>query len=195
MLKVDYLKSGNYEGAESVTAKPKTSSPETDQNKINPSDKSETTAHADAKKEGPASSVEAANEAADDTSEPVDITPVKRRGRPRGQKSLEKKAAGKNQPSSDVKKIDEATDSAGKITKQSAKDDVKSSVKKIDEATDSAGKITKQSAKDDGKSSVKKAGEGESSNKHKKINSKQEKDETLSEEDPSKDMSLKVSLY
>jgi hypothetical protein len=107
---------------------------------------------------------------------------------------LEKKAAGKNQPSSDVKKIDEATDSAGKITKQSAKDDVKSSVKKI-EATDSAGKITKQSAKDDVKSSVKKAGEGESSNKHKKINSKQEKDETLSEEDPSKDMSLKVSLY
>jgi hypothetical protein len=194
MLKVDYLKSGNYEGAESVTAKPKTSSPETDQNKINPSDKSETTAHADAKKEGPASSVEAANEAADDTSEPVDITPVKRRGRPRGQKSLEKKAAGKNQPSSDVKKIDEATDSAGKITKQSAKDDVKSSVKKI-EATDSAGKITKQSAKDDVKSSVKKAGEGESSNNHKKIKSKQEKDETLSEEDPSKDMSLKVSLY
>jgi hypothetical protein len=194
MLKVDYLKSGNYEGAESVTAKPKTSSPETDQNKINPLDKSETTAHADAKK-GPASSVEAANEAADNTSEPVDVTPVKRRGRPRGQKSLEKKAAGKNQPSSDVKKIDEATDSAGKITKQSAKDDVKSSVKKIDEATDSAGKITKQSAKDDGKSSVKKAGEGESSNKHKKINSKQEKDETLSEEDPSKDMSLKVSLY
>jgi hypothetical protein len=158
-------------GAESGTAKPKTSSPGTDQNKITPSDKSEATAHADTKKEGPASSVEAANEAADDTSEPVDVTPVKRRGRPRGQKSLEKKAAGKNQPSSDVKKIEEATDSAGKITKQSAKDDVKSSVKKV--------------------------GEGESSNnnKHKKISSKQEKDETLSEEDPSKDMSLKVSLY
>jgi hypothetical protein len=78
---------------------------------------------------------------------------------------LEKKAAGKNHPSSDVKKIEEATDSAGKISKQSAKDDVKSSGKK--------------------------AGEGESSKKHHKISSKEEKYETLSEEDPSKDVSLK----
>jgi hypothetical protein len=153
-------------GAESVAAKPnKSSGPETDQNNVNPSDKSEATADSDTKKEDPASSVEAANGAADDTSGPVAVTPGKKRGRPPGPKSLEKKAAGKNHPSSDVKKIEEATDSAGKISKQSAKDDAKSSGKK--------------------------AGEGESSKKHHKISSKEEKDETLSEEDPSKDVSLK----
>jgi hypothetical protein len=168
-FEADHLISGNYEGAESVAAKPKKSSgTETDQNKVNPSDKSEATADSDTKKEDPASSVEAANGAADDTSGPVADTPGKRRGRPPGPKSLEKKAAGKNHPSSDVKKTVEATDSAGKISKHSAKDDVKSPGKK--------------------------AGEGESSKKHLKISSKEEKDETLSEEDPSKDVSLKVSL-
>lgn len=168
-IDADYVKSGNYEGAESVDEKPKKlSPPEADQNKLDPSDKSEEIADADAAKEGPASSIEAANGATDDTSGPAAITPVKRRGRPPGPKS-DKKAAGKNQPSSDVKKTEEATDSAGKLTKQSAKGD--------------------------GKSSVKKTGEGESSKKDQKVSSKQEKNETLSEEDPSKDLSLKVSFY
>ncbi|KAK3158442.1 hypothetical protein QOZ80_2AG0137270 [Eleusine coracana subsp. coracana] len=152
-------------GAESIAEEPKKPSPPlTDQTKLDPSDKSEVIL-AETKKEGPTSSVEAANGAADETSGPAAVTPVKRRGRPPGQKSLEKKAAGKNQPSSDVKKIEEATDS---------------------------GKLKKQSVKDDVKSSVKKAGEGESSKKQQKISSKQEKNETLSEEeDPSKDLSLK----
>ncbi|XP_062222786.1 sister chromatid cohesion protein PDS5 homolog C-like isoform X5 [Phragmites australis] len=121
----------------------------------------------DIKKEALVASGEAVNGASDDTSRPADTTPVKpKRGRPPGAKSLEKKAAGKNQPSGlDSKKVEETTDSAGKLTKRSAKDDVKSSVRK--------------------------AGEGESSKKHQKSSSKQQKDETLSEEDPAKDLSLK----
>ncbi|GJM85511.1 hypothetical protein PR202_ga01968 [Eleusine coracana subsp. coracana] len=104
-------------GAESIAEEPKKPSPPlTDQTKLDPSDKSEVIL-AETKKEGPTSSVEAANGAADETSGPAAVTPVKRRGRPPGQKSLEKKAAGKNQPSSDVKKIEEATDS-GKLKKQ-----------------------------------------------------------------------------
>ncbi|KAK3154613.1 hypothetical protein QOZ80_2BG0192870 [Eleusine coracana subsp. coracana] len=152
-------------GAESIAEEPKKPSPPlTDQTKLDPSDKSEVVL-AETKKEDPTSSVEAANGAADETSGPAAVTPVKRRGRPPGQKSLEKKAAGKNQPSSDVEKIEEATDSV---------------------------KLKKQSVKDDVKSSVKKAGEGESTKKQQKISSKQEKNETLSEEeDPSKDLSLK----
>ncbi|GJN21567.1 hypothetical protein PR202_gb09054 [Eleusine coracana subsp. coracana] len=143
-------------GAESIAEEPKKPSPPlTDQTKLDPSDKSEVIL-AETKKEGPTSSVEAANGAADETSGPAAVTPVKRRGRPPGQKSLEKKAAGKNQPSSDVEKIEEATDSV---------------------------KLKKQSVKDDVKSSVKKAGEGESSKKQQKISSKQEKNETLSEEE------------
>uniref|UniRef100_A0A0A9AIG4 Uncharacterized protein n=1 Tax=Arundo donax TaxID=35708 RepID=A0A0A9AIG4_ARUDO len=111
---------------------------------------------------------EAVNVASDDTPRPADTTPVKpKRGRPPGARSLEKKAAGKNQPSSglDSKKVEEATDSAGKLTERSAKDDVKSYVRK--------------------------AGERESSKKHQKSSAKQQKDETLSEEDPAKDLSLK----
>ncbi|XP_062219622.1 sister chromatid cohesion protein PDS5 homolog C-like isoform X3 [Phragmites australis] len=110
---------------------------------------------------------EAVNGASDDTSRPADTTPIKpKRGRPPAAKSLEKKAAGKNQPSSlDLKKVEDATESAGKSTKRSAKDDVKSSVKK--------------------------AGEGESSKKHQKSSSKQQKDETLSKEGTAKDLSLK----
>ncbi|CAL5057178.1 unnamed protein product [Urochloa decumbens] len=61
-------------------------------------------------------------------------------------------------------------------------------------ASDSAGKLTKRSAKDEVKSSVKKAGEGESSKKPLKSSSKQQKDETLSEEDPAKDLSLKEMI-
>ncbi|XP_062222783.1 sister chromatid cohesion protein PDS5 homolog C-like isoform X2 [Phragmites australis] len=158
-------------GAESVPAKPnKSSAHDSDKNlKLNPSDKPEATSHsnADIKKEALVASGEAVNGASDDTSRPADTTPVKpKRGRPPGAKSLEKKAAGKNQPSGlDSKKVEETTDSAGKLTKRSAKDDVKSSVRK--------------------------AGEGESSKKHQKSSSKQQKDETLSEEDPAKDLSLK----
>ncbi|KAG2659750.1 hypothetical protein PVAP13_1KG380000 [Panicum virgatum] len=113
---------------------------------------------------------EETNGAADDTSRPADITPVKpRRGRPPGPKSSEKKAAAKNKPSSlDLKKAEEASDSAGKSTKRSAKDEVKSSVKK--------------------------AGEAESSKKPQKSSSKQQKDEALSEEDPAEDLSLKEMI-
>ncbi|TVT98488.1 hypothetical protein EJB05_56204 [Eragrostis curvula] len=162
---VDHLESVNYEGGESIAAKPKNSSAlGSDQNKSDPSDKSEATEDADTKKEGPASSGEAANGAADNTSRPAAVTPTKRRGRPPGPKSLEKKAAGKNKRSADLKKTDEANDSAGKLTKQSAEDDSKS---------------------------VEKAGEGESSKKHQKISPEQENNEALSEEDPSKDLSLK----
>ncbi|CAL4968273.1 unnamed protein product [Urochloa decumbens] len=152
---------------ESIAAEPqKESALDSDKSiKLNPSDKSEATAHsgADAKKEDiVASGEEGTNGAADDTSKPAD-TPVKaRRGRPPGPKSLEKKAAGKNKPST--------------------------------LASDSAGKLTKRSAKDEVKSSVKKAGEGESSKKPLKNSSKQQKDETLSEEDPAKDLSLKEMI-
>ncbi|CAN6238628.1 unnamed protein product [Urochloa humidicola] len=61
-------------------------------------------------------------------------------------------------------------------------------------ASDSAGKLTKRSAKDEVKSSVKKAGEGESSKKPLKYSSKKQKDETVSEEDPAKDLSLKEMI-
>ncbi|XP_062219621.1 sister chromatid cohesion protein PDS5 homolog C-like isoform X2 [Phragmites australis] len=158
-------------GAESIAAKPKKSSAlDSDKNlKLNLSETSEATAHsnADIKKETFVASGEAVNGASDDTSRPADTTPIKpKRGRPPAAKSLEKKAAGKNQPSSlDLKKVEDATESAGKSTKRSAKDDVKSSVKK--------------------------AGEGESSKKHQKSSSKQQKDETLSKEGTAKDLSLK----
>ncbi|CAN6232436.1 unnamed protein product [Urochloa humidicola] len=152
-------------GAESIAAEPpKKSDLDSDKSiKLNPSDKSEATAGADTKKEDAvASGEEGTNGAADDTSKPAE-TPVKpRRGRPPGPKSLEKKAAAKNKPSSLV--------------------------------SDSAGKLTKQSAKDEVKSSVKRAGDGESSKKPLKNSSKQQKDETLSEEDPAKDLSLKEMM-
>ncbi|OEL27170.1 hypothetical protein BAE44_0011816 [Dichanthelium oligosanthes] len=174
IVDADQLKSGHHEGAESIAAKPK-KKPALDSDKSikpNLSDKSEATAHsgADTKKDLVASGKEGTNGAADDTSRPADITPVKpRRGRPPGPKSLEKKTAGKNKPSS-------------------------SNLKKVEEASVSAGKLTKRSAKDEAKSSVKKAGEGESSKKLQKSGSKQQKDETLSEEDPAKDLSLKEMI-
>ncbi|CAN6273460.1 unnamed protein product [Urochloa humidicola] len=151
---------------ESIAAEPPKSALDSDKSiKLNPSDKSEAAAHsgADNKKEDTvASGEEGTNGAADDTSKPAE-TPVKpRRGRPPGPKSLEKKAAGKNKPSS--------------------------------LASDSAGKLTKRSAKDEVKSSEKKAGDGESSKKPLKNSSKQQKDETLSEEDPAKDLSLKEMI-
>ncbi|PUZ76524.1 hypothetical protein GQ55_1G298000 [Panicum hallii var. hallii] len=160
-------------GADSIAAEPKKKSAlDSDKSiKPNPSDKSEATAHSggDTKQEDLVASGEETNGAADDTSRAADITPVKRRGRPPGPKSLEKKAAGKNKPSSlDLKKAEEASDSAGKSTKRSAKDEVKSSVKK--------------------------AGEAESSKKPQKSSTKQQKDEALSEEDPSEDLSLKEMI-
>ncbi|KAG8060331.1 hypothetical protein GUJ93_ZPchr0002g24339 [Zizania palustris] len=105
------------------------------------------------------------NGSADET--PADSTPgvVKpKRGRPPGVKSLEKKAAGKNQPSG---------------------------LKKVKETTDSASKSSKQSSKDDAKPSTRKAAEGESSKKQQKISLKQQMDETASKEETAKDLSLK----
>ncbi|RLM79722.1 hypothetical protein C2845_PM12G11910 [Panicum miliaceum] len=159
---------------DSIAAEPKKKSTlDSDKSiKLNPPDKSEATAHSggDTKQDLIASGEEETNGAADDTSRPADMTPVKpRRGRPPGPKSLEKKAAGKNKPSSlDLKKAEEASDSAGKSTKRSAKDEVKSYVKK--------------------------AGEAESSKKPQKSSSKQQKDEALSEEDPAEDLSLKEMI-
>ena len=171
IVDADQLNIGHHEGADSIAAEPKKKSAlDSDKSiKLNPPDKSEATAHSggDTKQDLVASGEET-NGAADDTSRPADITPVKpRRGRPPGPKSSEKKAAAKNKPSSlDLKKAEEASDSAGKSTKRSAKDEVKSSVKK--------------------------AGEAESSKKPQKSSSKQQKDEALSEEDPAEDLSLKV---
>jgi len=161
-------------GADSIAAEPKKKSAlDSDKSiKLNPPDKSEATAHSggDTKQDLVASGEET-NGAADDTSRPADITPVKpRRGRPPGPKSSEKKAAGKNKPSNlNLKKAGEAIDSAGKSTKRSAKDEVKPSAKK--------------------------AGEAESSKKlQKSTSSKQQKDEALSEEDPAEDLSLKEMI-
>jgi hypothetical protein len=166
----DQLKSDHNEGAESNAAKPKKKAAlDSDKStELKPSDKCEATVHSDAdtKKEDLVASAEGTNGAAD-TSRPADSTPTKpKRGRPPGPKSSQKKAAGKDQSSGlDLKKVKEAGDSAGKLAKRSAKDE---------------------------KSSAKKAGEGESSKKTQKNNSKQQKDETLSEDDPAKDLSLKV---
>nr|CAB3450357.1 unnamed protein product [Digitaria exilis] len=138
-------------GTEPIAAEPKNKSAiDADKSiKLNPSDKSEATAHS------------GADGIAADTSKHADITPVKpRRGRPPGAKSLEKKAAGKNKPIS----------------------------------LDSAGKLTKRSAKDAVQSSEKKANEGESSKKPQKNSLKHQKDDTLSEEDPANDMSLKEMI-
>ena len=172
IVDADQLNICHHEGADSIAAEPKKKSAlDSDKSiKLNPPDKSGATAHSggDTKQEDLVASGEETNGAADDTSRPADITPVKpRRGRPPGPKSSEKKAAAKNKPSSlDLKKAEEASDSAGKLTKRSAKDEVKSSVKK--------------------------AGEAESSKKPQKSSSKQQKDEALSEEDPAEDLSLKV---
>jgi len=168
----DQLKSDHNEGAESNAAKPKKkASLDSDKStKLKPSDKCEATVHSDAdtKKEDLVASAEGTNGAADDASRPADSTPKPKRGRPPGPKSLQKKAAGKDQSSVlDLKKVKEAGESARKLAKRSAKDE---------------------------KSSAKKAGEGESSKKTQKSNSKQQKDETLSEDDPAKDLSLKVFL-
>ncbi|KAF8677850.1 hypothetical protein HU200_046442 [Digitaria exilis] len=106
-------------GAESIAAEPKKKALAADKStKLNPSDKSEEIAHsgADTKKDLVASGEEGSNGAADDTSKPVDATPVKpRRGRPPGPKSSEKKTAGKK--SLDLKKTEEASDSARKLKK------------------------------------------------------------------------------
>ncbi|WVZ74635.1 hypothetical protein U9M48_022796 [Paspalum notatum var. saurae] len=162
------LKSEHNEGVEPVAAKTKKKSA-LDSNKsvkLNLSDKSEATAHSDADTEKDlVASEEVTNGATDDTSKPADTPAKPKRGRPPGPKSLEKKAAGKNKPSGlDLKKVGETSDSAGKSTKRSAKDEVKTPVKK---------------------------GEGESSKKNQKSSSKQQKGETISEEDPANNMSLK----
>ncbi|XP_066322022.1 sister chromatid cohesion protein PDS5 homolog C-like isoform X2 [Miscanthus floridulus] len=159
-------------GAESNAAKPKKkASLDSDKStKLKPSDKCEATVHSDAdtKKEDLVASAEGTNGAADDASRPADSTPKPKRGRPPGPKSLQKKAAGRDQSSGlDLKKVKEAGESARKLAKRSAKDE---------------------------KSSAKKAGEGESSKKTQKSNSKQQKDETLSEDDPAKDLSLKEMI-
>ncbi|OEL27161.1 hypothetical protein BAE44_0011818 [Dichanthelium oligosanthes] len=175
IVDTDHSKFGHHEGAESIAAKPK-KKPALDSDKSikpNLSDKSVATAHSGADTEQEdlvASGEEGTNGAADDTSGPADTTPVKpRRGRPPGPKSLEKKAAGKNKPSS-------------------------SNLKKVEEASVSAGKSTKRAAKDEAKSFVKKSSEGESSKKLQQSSPKQQKDETLSEEDPAKDLSLKEMI-
>ncbi|CAM0945278.1 unnamed protein product [Alopecurus aequalis] len=175
---VSQLKSGNNEGTESLDAEPKESSDvDSDKDlKLKPC-KSVTTpqSNVDVDKEALRASEELSadkkvvNGVADNASKPDESTPdvVKpKRGRPPGLKSLEKKAARNNQPSGlDLKKTEEATDSAGKLTKRSAKSDVKSSTRK--------------------------AGEVESSKKQQKVSLKQLKDETLSEEDTAKDLTLK----
>ncbi|PWZ24790.1 Sister chromatid cohesion protein PDS5 B-B [Zea mays] len=163
----DQLKSDHNEGAEFDTAKPeKKAAVDSDKiAKLKPSDKCEAPVHSDAdtKKEA---SAEGTDGAADDTSTPADCTPKPKRGRPPGPKSSQKKAAGKDQSSgSDLKKVNEAGDLAGKLAKRPAKDE----------------------------KSTKKAGEGESSKKTQKYNSKQQKDENLSE-DPAKDLSLKEMI-
>ncbi|KAF8677851.1 hypothetical protein HU200_046443 [Digitaria exilis] len=120
IIDADKLNSGHREGTEPIAAEPKNKSAiDADKSiKLNPSDKSEATAHS------------GADVIAADTSKHADITPVKpRRGRPPGAKSLEKKAAGKNKPIS--------LDSAGKLTKRSAKDAVQSSEKKANEGESS----------------------------------------------------------
>ncbi|XP_066332109.1 sister chromatid cohesion protein PDS5 homolog C-like isoform X2 [Miscanthus floridulus] len=160
-------------GAESNASKPKKKAAlDSDKStKLKPSDKCEATVHSDAdtKKEDLVASSEGTNGAADDISRRADSTPTKpKRGRPPGPKSLQKKAAGKDQSSGlDLKKVKEAGDSAGKLAKRSAKDE---------------------------KSSAKKASEGESSKKTQQNNSKQQKDETLSGDDPAKDLSLKEMI-
>ncbi|XP_066332031.1 sister chromatid cohesion protein PDS5 homolog C-like isoform X2 [Miscanthus floridulus] len=169
----DQLKSDHNEGAESNASKPKKKAAlDSDKStKLKPSDKCEATVHSDAdtKKEDLVASSEGTNGAADDTSRRADSTPTKpKRGRPPGPKSSQKKAAGKDQSSGlDLKKVKEAGDSAGKLAKRSAKDE---------------------------KSSAKKASEGESSKKTQKNSSKQQKDETLSGDDPAKDLSLKEMI-
>ena len=176
---VSQLKSGNNEGTESLDAEPKESSDvDSDKDlKLKPSKSVATPqSNVDVDKEALVASEELSadkkvvNGVADNASKPDESTPdvVKpKRGRPPGLKSSEKKAARNNQPSGlDLKKTEEATDSAGKLTKRSAKNDVKSSTKK--------------------------AGEGESSKKQQKLTLKQQKDETLSEEDTAKDVTLKV---
>ncbi|XP_006647503.1 uncharacterized protein LOC102706164 [Oryza brachyantha] len=118
------------------------------------------------KKDGVKQSSKVANGAAEETPKRVEGKPgvVKaRRGRPPGLKSLEKKAAGK------------------KVL----------GLKKVEEATDSAGKLTKQSSKDDTKTSTGKASGGGSSKKQQKTSLKQQKDEADSKEDTTKDLSLK----
>lgn len=175
---VDQLKSGNNEGTESLDAKPKESSDvDSDKDlKLKPCKSVATlNSNSDVDKEALVASVELSadkkvvNGVADNASKPDESTPdvVKpKRGRPPGLKSLEKKAGRKNQPSG----LD---------------------LKKTEEAADSAEKLTKRSAKSDAKSSTRKAGEGESSKKQQKLSLKQQKDETLSEEDTAKDLTLK----
>ncbi|KAL5212565.1 hypothetical protein ABZP36_023412 [Zizania latifolia] len=170
-------------GTESVAANPKGSSNlGSDKHlQLKPSGTSESTAHSnvDTDKEalvasgvlssetkvGIKKSSKVVNGPVDET--PADSTPgvaKPRRGRPPGAKSLEKKAAGKNQSSG---------------------------LKKVKETTDSVGKSTKQSSKDDAKPSTRKAGEGQSSKKQQKTSLKQQKDETISKEDTAMDLSLK----
>uniref|UniRef100_A0A0D3F7J4 Tudor domain-containing protein n=1 Tax=Oryza barthii TaxID=65489 RepID=A0A0D3F7J4_9ORYZ len=117
------------------------------------------------KKDGVKQSAKVANGASAETSERVDGSPAmvkSKRGRPPGLKSLEKKAAGK------------------KVL----------GLKKVEETTDSTGKLSKQSSKDDSKSSTRKASGAGSSKKQQKISLKQ-KDETDAKEDTAKDLSLK----
>nr|CAB3447220.1 unnamed protein product [Digitaria exilis] len=160
-------------GAESIAAEPKKKALAADKStKLNPSDKSEEIAHsgADTKKDLVASGEEGSNGAADDTSKPVDATPVKpRRGRPPGPKSSEKKTAGKK--SLDLKKTEEASDSARKLKKtgegESSKKLQTSSLKQQKDGNISEEKLQKSSLK-------------------------QQKDRNISEEDPAKDLSLKL---
>ncbi|AQK53554.1 hypothetical protein ZEAMMB73_Zm00001d051067 [Zea mays] len=163
------LKSDHNEGAESNAAKPnkKATLGSVKNTKLKPSDKCEPTVHSDAdtKKQDLVASAEGSNGAADDTSRPADSTPKPKRGRPPGPKSLQK-APGKDQsPGLDLKKVND--DSAGKLAKRSAKDE---------------------------KPSAKNTGEGEPSKKTQKNNLKQHKGETLSEDDPAKDLSLKEMI-
>jgi hypothetical protein len=169
---VEQLKSGSNEDTESPDAKPKESSDvDSDEDlKLKPC-KSVATLHSnvDVDKELSADK-KAVNGVAVNAAKPDESTPdvVKpKRGRPPGLKSLEKKAARNNQASGLASK-------------------------KTEEATDSAGKLNKRSAKSNVKSSARKAGEGESSKKQQKLSLKQPKDETLSEEDTAKDLTLKV---
>jgi hypothetical protein len=172
----DQLKTDHNEGADFNAAKPKKKAALDSDKSTKNEDLSTPTnceaivdSDADTKKGDLVASAEGTNGAADDASRPADSTPTKpKRGRPPGPKSSQKKAAGKDQSSGlDLKKVEEAGDSAAKLAKRSAKDE---------------------------KSSAKKAGEGESSKKTQKNNSKQQKDETLSEDDPAKDLIIKVFL-
>jgi hypothetical protein len=167
MVEADQLNSGNHEGAESIAAEPKKKSAVDSDKSINPdsSNKSEATEHS----------------GADNKKEDTVAS---------GEEGTNGAADDTSKPADITPKPRRGRPPGPKSLEKKAAGKNKPSRF----SSDSAGKLMKKSAKDEVKSSVKKAGEAESSKKPQKSSLKQQKDETLSEEDPAKDLSLKVIL-